>query len=218
MGLEGSCFWIIGAGRFGTRAIRRLRGKRPDVRITVVDRDLNALQAVEGAGVTPVRDEGASYLTVHMEGADSPDWIIPAAPVHLAFEWVRLKLGAGALRKMPVPVEIEKRLPNPIRGSKGQLYVSYADFVCPDNCVEPFDRCTFTGKPRKGLLYRDLEYLFYDNFTPIVVRSHQLAPGVGGYRPEALRQSLARVRAAHGPILFSTACLCHGVVHAFEIV
>jgi hypothetical protein len=49
-------------------------------------------------------------------------------------------------------------------------------------------------------------------FRSIVVRSHQLAHGVGGYRPEKLFQVLQQVSELHTAILLSTACRCHGVI------
>ena len=51
----------------------------------------------------------------------------------------------------------------------------------------------------------------------MVIRSHQLAPGVGGYKPEALQESLLKISQGKGLVLYSTACLCHGVVHAFKL-
>jgi len=211
-------FWIIGAGQFGAKAAERLARKHPETRLTVVDQDQKAFRAFENLPVTPVCLEGASYLAQQLDGNDAPDWIIPAVPVHLAFEWVRFKvMQERSLEVIPVPMEIEAVVPNPMRGREGQVFVSYADFVCPDNCAEPFDQCTFTGKPRKGLLYQTLERIAFKDFLSVVIRSRQLAPGVGGYRPEALKEALRKVEAHKGPVLFSTACLCHGVMHALKI-
>ncbi len=211
-------YWIIGAGKFGVKAAERLHKKRPEASLTVVDQDASALDRLDRLPVERVCKEGASYLEVYLDTQIVPDWIIPAVPIHLAFEWVRLKLSIqGRVEACPVPQDIEKMLPNPIRGSQGQLFVSYADFLCPDNCTEPFERCTFTGKPRKGLLYKRIEEISYKDYRSIVVRSHQLAPGVGGYQPEALKRSLAEVSKSDAPVLYSTACLCHGVMHAFNL-
>jgi len=163
--------------------------------------------------------EGASYLEAHLENQVVPDWIIPAVPIHLAFEWMRLKLSnLGRIEVLAVPPEIEKMLPNSTRGTQGGLFVSYADFQCPDNCTESLDTCTFTGKPRKGLLYKRIEEISYKDYRSIVIQSHQLAPGVGGYRPEALKTSLAEALKGNTPILYTTACFCHGVMHAFKLV
>lgn len=211
-------FWIIGAGKFGAKAVQRLAKKYPGTRLTVVDRDQNALRIFERLPVTLVCHEGASYLDQNLDTNDAPNWIVPAVPVHLAFQWVKLRMRKEgcSLKELPVPREIEMMLPNPVRGRDGQLFVSYADFLCPDNCSEPFDRCTFTGKPRKGLLYQTLEKIVFGDFVSIVLRSRQLAPGVGGYGPKALSESFGRVQNSTGPILYSTACLCHGVMHAIR--
>jgi hypothetical protein len=210
-------YWIIGAGRFGTRAVEKLNKKYPEAALTVVDHDQEALDRLSYLPVERVCKEGASYVKAHLDTQIIPDWIIPAVPVHLAFEWLRLKLSNhGRIEVLSVPREIERVLPNPVRGTQGQLFVSYADFRCPDNCTEPLDRCTFTGQLRKGLLHRRIEEICYKDYQSIVIRSHQLAPGVGGYQPEALKRSHAEVSKSKTPVFYTTACLCHGVMHAFK--
>jgi len=216
---DGSTCWIIGAGRFGARAAERLYKKRPEARFIVVDENLEALKRLSHLPVEKVCQEGASYLQAHLETDRAPAWIIPAVPIHLAFEWVRLKMSDHArIHVVPVPSEISSMLPNPVKGPEGQLCVSYADFPCPDHCSEPFEKCTVTGKPRKGLLYKALEEIVYDDAVSVVIRSHQLAPGVGGYRSAVLKESLDKISQGKGLVLYSTACLCHGVVHAFKIL
>ena len=219
MAKKHNSYWIIGAGRFGTKAVERLHKKRPGASLTVVDQDAQALARLGDLPVEKVCKEGASHLEAHLDAQVVPDWIIPAVPIHLAFEWVRLKLSHhGRIQVLAVPPDIEKMLPNPMRGAQGKLFASYADFRCPDNCTEPLDRCTFTGKPRKGLLYERIEKICHKDYRSIVIRSHQLTAGVGGYRPEALRRSLAEVSKMKTPVLYATACFCHGVMHAFKLV
>jgi hypothetical protein len=214
-----STYWIIGAGKFGVRAAEKLCRKRPEARFIVVDEDLEALKRLSHLPVEKVCQEGAAYLQAYLDTELSPTWIIPAVPIHLAFEWVRLKmLDHAPIHVVPVPSEIASMLPNPLRGPNGQLYVSYADFLCPEHCMEPLEKCTVTGKPRKGLLYKTLEEILYEDATSVVIRSHQLAPGVGGYGPEALKESFGKISQGKGLVLYSTACLCHGVVHAFKLL
>jgi hypothetical protein len=216
---RGDSFWIMGAGEVGTRAVERLSRKYPQAALTVVDLDQKRLDRIEAHKARRICGEAASYLETGMDGQNQPDWIIPAVPIHLAFEWVRRRLRPDRrIEVLPVPVPIEAMLPNAKRGTEGQLFLSYADFRCPDHCTEPYDRCTWTGKPRKGLLYKRIEEIVYEKYRSIVVRSHQLAPGVGGYEPEALRTSLKEVMESEGPVLYATASLCHGVVHAFRVV
>jgi hypothetical protein len=207
----------MGAGQFGARAAERLRRKNPEAVITVVDQDLEALDRLGDVVIDRVHEEAVSYLDACLNRPNEPQWVIPAVPIHLAFEWVRCKLEKmGHIEIFNVPEEVKERLPNPKTGNEGQIFLSYADFRCPDHCTEPYDVCTWTGKPRKGLLYRRLEEIVYKDFRSVVIRSHQLAPGVGGYQPESLRTSLAEVVEGECPILYATACLCHGVMHAFR--
>jgi hypothetical protein len=186
--------------------------------MTVVDVDQGALDRLGDFPVERVCSEGASYLEQVLDRESGPDWIIPAAPIHVAFEWVRRQLAkTGSIEVVGVPPEVEDMLPNPKRGSEGQLFISYADFRCPEHCTQPYDLCTWTGKPRKGLLYRTVREIMFEDYRSIVIRSHQLGPGVGGYQVEALRKSLDDVTQAKSPVLYTTACLCHGVMHAFKL-
>ena len=210
-------YWIIGAGRFGTRAAKRLYKKYPQSALTLVDQNQAALDRMSHLPAERVCQEGAAYLDVHLGTEVEPEWIIPAVPIHLAFEWLRLKLSNhGGIEILPVPAEIERFLPNPLKGPNGKLFASYADFVCPDNCREPFDKCTFTGKPRKGFLYKKIEEISGRDYSSVVIRSRQLAPGVGGYQPETLKRSLSQVSKSNTAVLYATACSCHGVIHAFR--
>ena len=71
--------------------------------------------------------------------------------------------------------------------------------------------------PRPVDLFQLLRSLEYRHFKPVVIRSRQLLPGVGGYRPKALFGALAAVESADGPVMLSTACRCHGVLDAFRL-
>ncbi|HSM73447.1 MAG TPA: potassium transporter [Desulfobacterales bacterium] len=214
-----SC-WILGAGRFGRRALSVLSRKYPEAAITVVDRDDDAVGEVPAGGrVSVVRADAMAYLVEHLKsGQFAPEWIVPAVPVHVAYEWVIRRLAAEGLRIEPlaVPETVVQRLPNVFRGEAGAIYASNADFLCPDNCPEPEAICTHTGKPRPCNLYEKLAEVAQPPFRAIVVRSLQLAPGVGGYRPQTLFDTLAAVRKTTGPVLLSTACRCHGVLHGFS--
>ncbi len=208
---------ILGAGRFGRLAFERLQRRRPKAAITMVDRERPADLILDGAGARFIAAEAGTYLAAMKDLDAGTDWIVPAVPVHVAGRWVGLKLAPeGRGRPLAIPEALLSRVPNPMRGAQGQLYVSNADFWCPDDCPEPEALCTVTGKPRPQVMYTHLARLAIPGFTPVVVRSRQLAPGVGGFRPADLHDALARVRAASGPVLLATACKCHGVIEALD--
>jgi hypothetical protein len=61
-------------------------------------------------------------------------------------------------------------------------------------------------------MYQLLESLSFEAFEPLVVKSQQLAPGVGGYRPKDLYTLSNKIDGVKGSLLICTACRCHGVV------
>jgi len=210
--------WILGAGKFGRIAARALHRKNEDADITVIEKNENALRQLPKVKHSIICADAVDFLTENLKTKDEPDWIIPVIPTHVAFEWIKARLQAEyRLEKLTVPERLERALPNSCRGNNGRLYISYADFRCPDNCPQPQNRCTHTGEARPTDLYKVLEALNSADFNSVVVRSWQLSPGVGGCKPLDLFQALDSVRASRKPVLLSTACGCHGVVDAFTI-
>ncbi|MHB8984782.1 MAG: Rossmann-fold NAD(P)-binding domain-containing protein [Eubacteriales bacterium] len=213
-------FWIIGAGRFGQIAAARLSARYPQASFLVVDIRAGALDQLAALPVNTVQEDGVGFLAKQPLDNDFPSYIIPAVPVHLAFEWLKIKLGpALTVSKISLPQELTGAFSNSVMAGTGKLFISYATFLCPDDCPEHPRRCSATGRKRLGRLYRDLEELEIKDFYTLCIRSFQLAPGVGGYKPEALWSTLEKIMAV-GPennYLMSTACLCHGVTDAFRL-
>ena len=206
-----SRFWIIGAGRFGQLAITRLKRHFPEATLTVVD-EREVEFGVDKA--TFIRANALEWLSGMLTANAPMDMLVPAIPVHVAAKWIVSRLE----KRFDVqPLAVEQAwidsAPNAMRGAHGQAYVSHANFLCPDNCPEPRDRCTHTGLPRPMDMFRLLEKICPDGFVPIVLRSHQLAPGVGGITKDDLIQAKeAAFQDSHKPLMIATACRCHGVV------
>lgn len=210
--------WILGAGRLGRKAAGSLRQKYPQADIVLIDSSGKACAKMEDRSFTVICREGVGYLFQNLKEGREPDWIVPMIPVHVAYEWMQLKLEkTHRMNPLAVPPEVADTLPNPIRGDHGQVYMSNATFICPWNCPEPDDICTHTGKPRPQILHQFLENIKHPEFRTVVLQSLQLAPGIGGYQPETLFQTLKTIVSGKGPVLLSTACRCHGVMHAFRI-
>ncbi|MEW5723667.1 MAG: potassium transporter [Thermodesulfobacteriota bacterium] len=207
--------WIIGGGAFGRRGVEILsrRGRPGD--LLVVDVDSAALAGLE-PGVASVLGDGVEFLVKNLSPGRGPGWIVPCLPLHLAFEWLKARLGPAA-EAVPAPAVPAGRLPPPRPAGQGGHLLSYADFICPPDCPEPAEVCTYTGRPRRGDLYADLAAALWPGFDIVVVRSRQLAPGLGGYRPADLFGLEQKARAADSPLLVATACRCHGVLHALRM-
>lgn len=205
--------WIIGAGRFGKHALSRLFKSDDNCRLVVVDRSKEKLDQIEkNASTAIVEQDGAAFLHEHLKRSFLPEWIIPAVPVHLAAMWCLLQAETVKLKLKDIPGSLDAMLPNPIRMGPAEILVSHATFICPDNCSEPRDICTKTKKPRKKNMFDLIAGIRYTGFFPLVVRSWQLEPGVGGYRPVQLLDVADRIRSIRGNILLATACRCHGVI------
>ncbi len=206
--------FVIGAGQFGSRAARIL--SRQNKRVFMVDVSAEQLSLLHDLPVQPVVCDGVRFLVENF-GAFKPDTlIVPSVPLHLAFEWLRqTREGKRKIEKIPVPLEISDSLPHQWPASEGSLLVSYADFVCPDDCPEP-EFCTVTGEKRDVPLYEILGNLKHSGFYTHTIRSRQLAPGLGGYRVKDLEETANKVlQHEKGSFLLGTACRCHGILTAF---
>ena len=209
--------WILGAGRFGTIAAERLSARVPPRQIQVIDHRSDRLAGLP-EGVDAVIGDAVAYLATHLGTGSDPAWIVPAVPVHVAWEFIRMRLADPvSLEALAPEADLVAALPNAMKGGGGAIYTSIADFLCPDNCPEPAERCTHTGRQRPMELYQSLPDIAGDRWISVVIRSRQLAPGVGGYSPRALHDALERVKAADRPVLLATACRCHGVLHCLKM-
>lgn len=204
--------WIIGGGKFGRRAAEQLQKKSPDAAITMVEKQPIAHFP---DGIETVCAEGIEWFAKNFSPESPVTRIIPALPLHLAADWIKKKLsGEGkTVRSIEIPDDMLNRFPHPFRISAHRIAISHADFLCPPDCPEPDEICTYTKEKRPQPLYSLLETVDYSTFIPLIVRSRQFAPGVGGFFPEDLWNLLDRVRLnPQTSLLIGTACKCHGIV------
>jgi hypothetical protein len=209
-------YLILGSGHFGRLAAERLLQENPHSDILVVDRQAKLLEAFNSLPVQLSLGDGVSELDRLLKTGHSFDYLIPAVPFHVAFEYLLHNLKPLGAKRGSVPPF--SGLPNALMGENGDLYTSLADFLCPEDCSEPPLYCTVTGKRREKPLYQILTDIFR-SYESRVIQSQQLAPSVGGFPLRKLGDLLEdlRVLAMLGqPILISTACLCHGVTSAFS--
>ncbi len=204
--------WVIGGGQFGRRAVELLQKVAPAGKILVVD---NLPDRNLPNGIEMVCADGIEWFAKHFIPGAAVGKIIPALPVHLVADWLKKKLidDGRIVHSTDILDEQLRHFPNPIRIGPSRVVMSYADFICPPNCSEPAELCTYTGKPRPLPLYRLLASLVINDFVPLIIKSRQFHCGVGGFFPQDLWRLLERVRSLpDSPLLIGTACKCHGVV------
>jgi len=208
-------YLILGAGKFGRLALSRLARQDAAARFVVVDRDPAALTiGVDGVpDWTRVASEAVGFLVQHLRDDGRWDWIIPMVPVHVAFHWLMAgPLAGSAWQPAAAPEALAELIPGTQRGSQGELYLSRARHLCPDDCAEP-EVCPVTGESRDLPLHQELASLHLDGYEIRVIASRQLAPGVGGYSPRRLLDLARDMETLKGNVLIATACRCHGVIH-----
>jgi len=214
MTLAQNNIYILGSGHFGQRAAMLLKKRNTDGVITVVDRQPQALATAETLGCQTISMDAIAFLTTPSHHISPDDWIVPVVPIHVAHAWLMAGNKSDfQLKETSVPDSIAAQIPNPMWGDNGQVYTSIATFHCPQDCSEPTNLCTLTGKPRPLTLWEKLSSLNLPGFHPICIRSHQMAPGVGGFQFKALLQARQVIKTNHGKFLLSTACKCHGVIN-----
>ena len=208
-------FLILGAGHFGSLIIQRILALKKTSRLVVVDRNVQVLKTLREEPVETVEQDAIDFI-VHYPGLGS-EWIVPAIPVHVAFAWLCRQLAReGTVTPLAAPFVLDQQIPNSMRGKGGVLYTSFATFRCPDDCDEPDDKCTVTGEVREANLFDIIQDIELQGYQTYVVRSHQLAPGVGGYQLSVLWRLLEEARSSEKDILVATACRCHGVMNALQ--
>ncbi len=213
---EGNNIYILGSGRFGKRAAKLLQKRIKDGVITVVDQHPESLAALEAIGCQTITMDAIAFLVDNADQISPNDWIIPAVPLHVAYAWLRAVIGPDSnFKEIAIPDSIRSHIPNPLWGNQGQVYTSIATFLCPEDCSEPKNFCTFTAKPRSQSLWKTLSDLAIPDFRSICIVSHQLAPGVGGFQFKSLHQAQQFIEINPEKFLLCTACKCHGVVNAF---
>jgi hypothetical protein len=212
-------YLILGAGKFGRLALRRLGAREGSARFLLIDRRPEALAAAGTAGVEGaemLEGDAISFLGANL-GPGSPwDWLIPMVPVHVAYAWLLAGPLAGqGWETAGVPEDLADLTVFAVKGPQGELYLSQARHLCPDDCAEP-DVCPVTEKARPQTLYDQLAGTSRPERPVHVVASTQLAPGVGGYPPRELLKLAKDIAESPGPLLVATACRCHGVVHGLK--
>ncbi len=210
-----AAYLIVGTGKFGRLAAVRLRAQDPGARFTMVDHNPQALETVKTLApeAQAVVGDGPAFLASRLADLGRWDFILPCVPLHLAFAALRLgPLAPPAWELTAVPAALEQLAAVARRGSDGELYLSRATHLCPDDCDEP-EVCPVDGLPRRPGLGEVLAGFHLPGWEVRVIISRLLAPGVGGFLPQALAALATRPETLPRRLALATACCCHAVVH-----
>ena len=163
---------IVGGGCYGSYYLRQLQraasaGAVSWKRLLVVDRDPACKVVIEGAPhdarwppdmprhEVVVADWMAFFRGYLGEAAEDPasihdDAIVPSPLMpHLMYDWLldRARRRWPGRQVQPRRLAIAPDVPWTRTGDDGTQYVSFAEWMCPINCIEP-PRCPHTRGPR----------------------------------------------------------------------
>jgi|KBSSwiStaDraftv2_1062776.scaffolds.fasta_scaffold32109_6 hypothetical protein len=228
---------IVGGGCYGGYYVRQLHraaraGALVAESILVVDRDADCAvaQSLREPLDTPIptsvrvadwRDFFPAYLTT---AARSPreherDAIVPSPLMpHLMAEW----LVARAVARWPTrsvavaPVETPVAVPWQRAGADDTYYVSFAEWTCPINCIEP-RTCPVTRGPRSWSLPPTVSaYAEQASAKAAVMHCRHRTFGVGMFDTAEVLAADGIVRAGGDAgaceVFLATTSHCHGAI------
>ena len=240
---------VVGGGCYGSYYVRQLgRARAADAltwkRVIVVDRDPQcavgrslAAGEVSTPAVELVTSNWDSFFGGYLDSAcadaagASADAIVPSPLMpHLMFEWVLSR----AKRYWPSRV-VETKPVAPVPGMPwqrsapdGTRYVSFAEWICPVNCIEPAT-CPKTRGPRWWTMPAAVQsYVASTNATtgqplarPVIFHCTHRAYGVGMFDTATAVQADALIREAPRQgavnVIVGTVSHCHGALSVLTI-
>lgn len=235
---------VVGGGCYGGYYVRQLlRAERAGAitwdDLVVVDRDPACAVSALGVGDRPrglrlvVSDWGeffAAYLAAAAaDAARLADAIVPSPLMpHLMADWLVARARARwAERAVGIaPIEPLSAIPWQRSGDDGTRYVSFAEWICPINCIEPA-RCPETRGARSWSLPVALASSSSDRAdrasgaVPLLFHCTHRAYGVGmiDVRDVVTADATIAERGSAGEAAFlvGTVSHCHGALRCITI-
>lgn len=236
---------VVGGGCYGSYYVRQLgraaqAGALSWKKLVVVDRDAGCAVARDAtlhaapSGSMPapelVAAEWREYFAGFLPGAAADDAIVPSPLMpHLLYDWLltRARERWPGRRIASRPLERAPEVPWQRAGADGTHYVSFAEWTCPINCIEPA-RCPHTRGPRDwSLPPTAAAYVAAERARgvplhgPLIFHCTHRAWGVGMIDAADVLGADAALRglAAAGPatVLVGTMSHCHGALNCITI-
>jgi hypothetical protein len=240
---------VVGGGCYGSYYVRQLgraarAGALNAARVLVVDRDprcrvATELSRDEDSNVEVVVAEWTSFFDAYLaqaavrgeaESSEALDAIVPSPLMpHLMYEWIERRARARWPARMieTRPLEPPSGIPWQKRGGDGTQYVSFAEWVCPVNCIEPA-LCPATRGPRSWSMppavlaaTEEARRNGRNLAGPVIFHCQHRAYGVGMFdtRDVVAGDALVQRAAASGAaeVLVGTVSHCHGALSVLAI-
>jgi hypothetical protein len=234
---------VVGGGCYGSYYVRQLlrardAGALSFDRVLVVDRNERCqAESMAGgeSGVAIVQREWASFFDEYLTDAarhesGHADAIVPSPLMpHLMFDWLMRRAVARwphrTVERRPLPrppnVPWQRAMPS------GTHVVSFAEWTCPVNCVEPA-LCPVIKGPRTWSMPPAVRAYVQASKRgdaplagPVIFHCEHRAYGVGMFDTQAVLEGDALIARAAEPggadVLIGTVSHCHGALDLLHI-
>jgi hypothetical protein len=240
---------IVGGGCYGSYYVRQLgraarAGALTAEHVLVVDRDpkcrvSSELGGADTANVEVVVAEWSAFFDSYLDAAaastartasDAPDAIVPSPLMpHLMYEWLERRARARWPHRTVEmrPLDAPSGIPWQKRGEDGTQYVSFAEWVCPVNCIEPA-LCPATRGERSWSMppavmaaTEEARRNGRNLAGPVIFHCQHRAYGVGMFDTSAVVAGDEVVRRAAesgaAEVLVGTVSHCHGALSVLAV-
>lgn len=228
-------FHVVGGGCFGSQYVRwllkaRQRGKIEFEAIRAVDRDPHCKLARKGPTDPVLEVVAADWIEyaaqlLRRPLADTADdhWVPSPLSPHILFLAMIRAVREEGYRLIPIP--FRESPPTPVRFElpNGNLAISFAEWTCPVNCIEP-DICPATKGPRDWDMKPALAQHFGGREKEVsaqVLQCQHLVHGVGTIPWREIAESFARLRedlkGGLSRMAVATVSSCHGLIGMAEL-
>ncbi|MEN3034775.1 MAG: hypothetical protein ABC596_09615 [Candidatus Methanosuratincola petrocarbonis] len=226
---------ILGGGKYGTIALKRLQGKSGRIIVVDIDPNCQASKYAEriisgneepGKGPSLVLSDGASFLSRLIDRGEVPDFVVLTIPKNvmaaLFISWAE-SLGMKVNFDIDWMLEVSDKFPEKWIVVKDQIFgvlvASYArNHTCVEGCMQPVV-CPVTGERRERSMI-DIANSSVEGDFVRVFESRLLESDVGGVEGSAILEAYNEFRSCARKgmrLAIGTACRCHAIVNFMRI-
>lgn len=234
---------IVGGGCYGSYYLRQLaRARKAEAltwdRVLVVDRNpacaAAAMDEARMAGVEFRAADWESFFSEYLaalsdsDGTADHDAVVPSPLMpHLMYDWLRARAEARWPRRSiaTIPFALPAEFPWQRETESGTRYVSFAEWMCPVNCIEP-RVCPHTRGERSWSIPDTLRTAMTGGGGgkgikgPVIFHCTHRAYGVGMLDTAdviAADRFVAAECAGGGDVLIGTVSHCHGALNVLSV-
>jgi hypothetical protein len=239
--VRGKLVFIMGGGKFGTKALRYLKGNGAKVlvvdlnpfckassEVDILGKDLDVLDSLGDGQAVFLIDDAVDLLVALLE-TKVPDMVVTAIPGNAVAKVVETWLAKRDLKLEPylevlpkVLENIPESLVSLVDYVCGVIVVSYmpSNIRCRENCMPLKNVCASTGRPKIASMDKLLEFSVHSHMDVSgILCSTQLTGGLGAVDGNDLNSLLKRLSNIKSPctLAIGIACDCHGILRLIKI-